>query len=272
MKLKKIYSYTNNRQIWRLIPVDSDWLIIEDRDTKTKEVFFNCLKIESGKVIFKNFQFEDKFWVGIEAVHNDIIYFHKFLKPDMPIHKGIIAFDINLKKIIWRTEDYNFLFINDDKIFVYKNKFEGKDFFTLNYQTGIKLEDFAEDHEKINKLKEENESLNKFEGYIFSNQFDPSKNKQLTDIVNELKVDKVIAGKIDFIEFDDTFLINFHEVLSDGNLRNIFRVVEVDSKKVILEEILDKDTKLFVPESFFIKNNLLFLIKEKVRLIVYTIG
>jgi Domain of unknown function (DUF4905) len=271
MKLKKEYTYTSSKQIWRLIPTDTGKLIIEDRDLKNKEVFFSCLKIESGKTIFKNLQLEDKFWTGIETVYNDIIYFHKFQKPDMPIHKGIVAFDINLKKVLWRTDDYNYLFVTDSRIFVYKNKFEGKDFFTLDYKTGAELENLGDDYEKINRLKEETESSNEFEQYILPEQFNSSANDRISNVINELKIDKVITGKINFIKLDGILLTSCHEVLPSGSLRNIFRVIEVDSKKVILEEILDKDTKLFIPESFFIVDKLLFLLKEKAKFTVYTI-
>ncbi len=129
VKIKKKYSFTNNRQIWRLIPTDTNKIIIEDRDNNSREVFFNCLDIITGEIIFRNFQLEDKFWIGIETIYNDIIFFHKFLKPGLPIHTGIIAFHIHSKKILWETEDYNFHFIKDDKIYVFKSKFEGREYF-----------------------------------------------------------------------------------------------------------------------------------------------
>ena len=45
MKIKKKYSFKNKRQIWRLLPTTTDKLVIEDRDTQNKEVFFNCIDI-----------------------------------------------------------------------------------------------------------------------------------------------------------------------------------------------------------------------------------
>ncbi len=92
--IKKNYSFSNKREIWRLIPSQSGYLVIEERNMKSKEVFFNCLKLDDGKIYFKNFQLDEKFWIGIEAVSKNIIFFHKFRKPDMPGHKGIYAFDI----------------------------------------------------------------------------------------------------------------------------------------------------------------------------------
>ena len=269
-KIKKEFGFTSDRQIWRLIPTDTDKLIIEDRDISTKEVFFNCLDINSGKLIFKNLQLEDKFWIGIETVHNDVIYFHKFSKPDMPIHSGIIAYDINSKIVIWKTDEYNYLFIKEDIVYAFKNKFEGREFLTLDYKTGDILETYGNNSKKVNILREEKLSKNNFEGYLFPQAVDLSNSYSFIDIINELRVEKVITGKIDFIEHKNFLFINFHEVLSNGKLRNIFRVIEISSKKIILEEILDKGTKLFIPESFFVRNNLVFIIKEKVKLIIYS--
>jgi len=86
MNLKKKYIHNNNRQIFRLIPTDTDKIIIEERDTNEKQAYFNCLHIESGKKILKNLQLDEKFWVGIEAVYNDVIFFHKFQKIGGSLH------------------------------------------------------------------------------------------------------------------------------------------------------------------------------------------
>ena len=99
MKLKKNYKFDNKRQIWRIIPTNSGKLVIEEREPEKKQVYFHCLTLDSGKKILSNFQLEDNFWVGIETVQDDIIFFHKFAKPDMPKHRGIFAFDLFKKRI-----------------------------------------------------------------------------------------------------------------------------------------------------------------------------
>ncbi len=153
MKIKKKYSYTNNRQIWRLLPTSTGKLIIEDRDTQNKEVFFNCLEINSGKKIFANLQLEEKFWIGIETIFEDIIIFHKFAKPDMPGHSSIIAFDINSQKVIWQNEDLTFLFVHDQNIFVYKQRFEDRLYFSLNISSGEIIEEIGNDASDIKCFK-----------------------------------------------------------------------------------------------------------------------
>ncbi|MGA9293274.1 MAG: DUF4905 domain-containing protein [Ignavibacteriaceae bacterium] len=270
VKIKKNYSFSNNRQIWRIIPTDSDKMIIEDRDRDKKEVFFNCLNINTGKIYFNSLQLQDKFWTGIEAVYKDIIFFHNFLKPGLPIHNGIIAFDIKSKEIIWKRENYNFLFVKEDKVYVYKNKFDGKEISSLDYKTGNNLKDLGSDVKSINILREEELNRNNIDGYLFPETIGLSSDYSFIDIISEVKKEKTITGEINYIELNNLLFINFHEILPNGNFRNIFRVIVIDSKKVILEEILDRETKLFIPESFFVIKNLVFLIKEKIKLVVYS--
>ena len=76
-KISKTYSFTNKKQIWRLLLTKSDKLIIETRDTENKEVFFTCLDAFTGEPVFKNLQMDEKFWIGIETTYKDIIFFHK---------------------------------------------------------------------------------------------------------------------------------------------------------------------------------------------------
>ena len=131
MKIKKKFTHDNKRPIWRILPTETGKLIIEERGKDNKQVYFNCINIENGKKVFKNFQLEEKFWIGIEAVYNDVIYFHKFIKPDMPQHIGIIAVDLDNKKTLWEDLNNSFLFILNEKVYCYRQMFEGRKYFSL---------------------------------------------------------------------------------------------------------------------------------------------
>lgn len=271
MAIEQIYSFSNNRQIWRLLPTNTGKLIIEERDTEKREVFFNCLEISSGKRIFSDFQLDEKFWVGIETVNNDIIYFHKFIKPDMPGHQGIIAFDINSEKILWENPEYSFLFIDGNEICCYKSLFEGRSFFILDCNTGELIKTLGNEVSEINNLREQALNKQSFEEYIFPQTF-YSENilpEKVSKIFNEIKSEKVIAGNIEYALFKDFLFFNYHEVLNNGSLRNILKGINLTENKFVMEEILIDETRAFVPDSFFFRENLMFLLKEKIWLVVY---
>ena len=153
-KLSELYSIENGRVVWRILISENNSLIVEERHSVTREVFYSFYEFSTGREIQKNFQIEgEKFWTGIEEVDNDVIFFHKFVKPDMPIHKGITAYNFKKKEIIWSDTEANFLFKSRDEIFCFKQKFESKHFYSLSASTGKFIEDYGEDVNKINVLR-----------------------------------------------------------------------------------------------------------------------
>ena len=269
MKIKKIYEFTHKRQLWRILPTDTGKLIIEERDTQLKEAYFSCLEIDKGKKIFENIQLEEKFWIGIESVYRDIIFFHKYLKPDMPAHRGIIAFDINSVSLLWGNMDYNFLFAADNMIYCYKTFFEGKRFFTLNFSTGEIIDELKDEILEINKIKEKFSKENEENDYIFPRPFDKNEASDSV-LLKVLNRENLIAGKILSACYGDLIFLHALEN-TKGGVRNIFKALEISTGKTILTEIINKKIDKFLPEAFFIKGSLLFLLKEKDTLVVYSI-
>ncbi|MEO8231541.1 MAG: DUF4905 domain-containing protein [Ignavibacteriota bacterium] len=273
MKLKNLYKHDNKKQIWRILPTANKKLVIEERDASTKEVFFNCLEIESGKKNFKDFQLDEKSWIGIESIYNDIIFFHAYGKPDMPAHKSIIAFDIKSQTILWLNDSYVFAFVFDGKVYCYQQRFESRVFFALDYLTGNVIEDMGNDALTINNLKEKSEEEFYEQNYFFPEYFNrnsPVENEGQNYLSNVL-TKNVIKGEISYLKFKDLLLFSYHEVSKSNTINNIFVVVDLSKNKIILKEILDKSLSSLMPESFFVKNEFLFLIVDKTKLLVYKI-
>ena len=273
MKLKKLYQHDNKKQIWRILPTTINKVVIEEREINTKEVFFCCLDIESGKKIFNEFQLEEKNWIGIESIYNDIIFFHAYGKPNMPAHKSIIAFDIPTQTILWQNDNYIYSFIDNDKVYCYQQRFEGRIFFALDCLTGNVLEDFGNDASAINKLKEESDAKLWEQNYLFPEYFNRnySAEKDYEKYLQQVLTEKVIKGEINYLNYKDTVLFNFHEVTKTNTLSNEFSAIDLKKNKILLKETLDKNLINLMPESFFVKDNFLFLIVDKTKLFVYQI-
>lgn len=273
MKLKKLYTHNNEKQIWRILPTSNRKVVIEERDVNTKEVFFSAIEIDTGKKIFNEYQFDDKNWMGIEAINNDLIFFHSYGNPEMPTHKNIIAFDLLTQSILWQNDKYVFSFLYDDKIYCYQQRFESRKFYTLNCFTGEVIEELNDDVSALNALKEK--SLEDFEkqNYLFPEYFNrneiPLQNYQ--KYLVQILENNVIKGDISYLIFNNLLIFNYHQVNDEGTLDNIIVAVDLDQNRILLKDILDKNLVNLMPESFFIKDNFLFLIVDKTKLLVYLI-
>ena len=269
MKLHRNYTFSNNRQIWRIVPGGEGKLVIEERDPVTREVFFSCIEMNTGKVLLDSLQFDEKFWIGIEDVYKDVILFHKYHKPDMPWHSGIIAYDINKKVQLWNSEEFIFSLVYDNILYCYKNKFEGRSYCKLNYKTGELIADIGENSNVIAGLKELRDS-EIYNGYKFPEVLNHS-NGEIAEIIDKMRSDEVITGKIDYLKINDLLLTSYHRVINEGKLQNCFKALDIRLKKVIFMEILNKEITNFIPDSFFLINDLIFLLKEKEKLFVFLI-
>ncbi|MGE5498526.1 MAG: DUF4905 domain-containing protein [Syntrophothermus sp.] len=273
MKLKHKYTFTNDRQLWRILISDSGKLIVEDRDVEKKLAYFSGLDSESGRKIFRNFQMEEKFWVGIETIYKDIIYFHKYAKPDMPQHKEIIAWDISSQKILWHNDEYAFLFAHNDKVYGFKPKFEGRSYYSFDYLTGEELEDLGTDSDRINSIRYSINEDEKYRTYRFPEQYrnETVKDIDTKEIINEFVDVSAVKGNVEYVRFGDVLLFNYYSLNQAGKLTNKFMAADMKSKKSLLGLELNSSANAFVPDSFFMRDNLLFLLKEKRELMVYSV-
>lgn len=252
MEIKKLYKYDRGRQIFRLLPTDSDKLIIEERDRDKKEVYFSCLDILTGEKIFTDLQFEEKYWIGIEKIYKDVILFHRYEKPDLPNHKGIIAFDIKSQTILWENQN-KFLQVAADKVLFLSNEFGISKLFSVNYLSGEAEPDTSE----IQYIQPQKED---YSSYFYSHKISVEELYNLIPAGFKKRIDEyLIKDYVNFVSRNKTSLFSFHYINNKGNLDNIFFAVD-DNGTILLQETLNTGLEKIEPESFFIKNDLLFLL------------
>lgn len=270
MKIKKKYSFKDGHQIWRLLVTDTEKLLIESRNTDQKEAFFTCLDLFSGEAIFTDHQFSEKYWLGIETINKDKIFIHTFAKPDMPGHRGLTVFDLNSQKVVWENKEYAFLFIFEEKVYTYQERFEGRRFFTLDINTGEFIEDIGENSDEINLLREKVESEKDYSNYLFPEPFlNVNLDSNVSEIINNTTGKLELVGYVEYTIFDKLLLLSYHIRSSDKNISNTFVAFNIDKKKKIFSKVLNKKVNAFAPDSFFVYRDLLLIVKEKTEVEVY---
>ncbi len=274
MNFKEHFKFSDGNQIWRLLISDRDKLVIETRDTDKKEVFFNCVSLRDAKEVFSKFQFEEKYWIGIEKIHDNIIFFHRFAKPDLPGHREIIAFDIDTQKILWQTMEFTFLFIYNNKLYASKELFEGNKFFILDYKSGEVISELETDSNEITRLKNIAEEETDYGNYIFTENFDSEKSfvdENIKSIIKSNLGNAEYSGNIEFAVVKDLLLFNYHEKTNDDTLTNKFFAVDLDTGEEKFSDILNTNTNAYAPDSFFCYKDYVIILKEKKEVMVFKI-
>ncbi len=268
MQITKKYNFDDGRNVWRILVTESDKIVLETRETDSKEVFYNCLDFHTGEIIFKEMQLDEKYWIGIETIKGDIIFFHKFASPDMPGHKQLIAYSINEQKTLWSSDEYVFLFYYKNKIYGYLDIFEGRKFYTVDPQTGELLEDLGTDAQTINALRELAREEEDYSDYRFTYKLYES--PEAENIVFQRVQPSEVSGEPEFIDYRGHLFFNYHRKLSDGKkLRNEFKIVDKATNENVFELTLNKEANHFAPDSFFIYKDKLITVIEKTELAVF---
>jgi hypothetical protein len=277
-KIKPYLTFSQKGNIWRMHFSPGDILICETRDLNAKETYFFSINYKTKQVFLSNFQLEEKWWISIESVSDDLVYFNSFKTPELPEHLGITAVDVKTGKTTWINKELTFLFADSSEVYAYKEVFEREIFYKLDSHTGNILETYEDEKitDSLLELKQFNEEK-MFTGFIYpeiyieGNDINPLTEKYLMERFKDVK----FMGEIEFIDYNGLIIYNFHADsginLNDitlPNLSNRLEIFDMRLGKMIHEEILNTDVVNYVPDSFFIRDGFLFYIKEKKELVL----
>ena len=281
-KLKPGLVYSQKGNIWR-IHFHGDVLACETRDLTSKQVYFFSLNFKTNELYLKEYQVEEKWWVEIESLNNSIIFLNYFKTPELPEHLGITAVDLKTGENKWTNTDLTYWFSTNTDVYAVKELFEKKLYFRLDVKTGELSEEFKDEgiEQYLAELQNVQESkrysnLINAEIYDKNNSSIPAHIKRYLD---ERFYDIRILGSIEFIEFNNYLVYNYHKDegvnLKDLNLRNLTNILEVydtQNKSIVYSDTLNKQAFNYVPDSFFINEGYLFFIKEKRELAVINLN
>lgn len=269
--MKKHFEFTSDKQIFRILVTETDKLVIETRDTTTKEVSFHCYDLQTGGCVFSNHQLEEKTWLGIEAIYKDIIYFHKFPKPDMPGHKEIIAFDIASQKVLWHNNENAFLFVYQDKVYSFTQGFEDRYFLTLDYLSGETIENLGSNYSLVNSLRAESDNAKDWSVYVYPELNISTADENTKQAILDYTQSFTVKGEIEWASVKDLLLFSFHTKEKNEKLTNRFVALNKVSAKTVLSETLNENVTALLTDSFFAYKNYVFLLKEKNEVGIYMI-
>jgi len=256
--------------LWRLKVSDKGFIVGEDRNVEQKTVSYFCLKEKNGEVLWKNLTFEEKFWIGINAVYGERVYFHEFKSPSMPEEKKIIAVDLSSGNTAWKNDELKFLFAYNDCVYASKESFTSRLFFELDCENGNILRELGDDIGYINTLQETSEHSQPYNHLqlptaILKDDF--LRNEEYVSLLKTFRRHK-ITGDVELYENENFLAFTLYENANDNpfefNLNQYLIIAEKGkSLKQVFSETITTNASMTLLDTFFFKENILYFIKEK---------
>ena len=263
-----------NSIIWKLLISPSGILVGEERDVETKTAALFAIDVATGKTLWRNVKLDEQWWFNSELATPERIYIHRFGKPDMPEPKGIIVLDIRTGAIVWEQPDVAMLFEVGEKMYVQREGFGRKEFFSVDSKTGEILEAFGSDRTEILQLRELANPNESDSHYSLAITPDDELFGAIGAILKESLDVADLRGSIDYLEFGDIIAFSYHERITGdaraalgGLLRNELRILDRNAGDIIYSDTVAAETPYPVPESFFITSDTLIYVKEKREII-----
>lgn len=156
--------------------------------------------------------------------------------------------------------------------------FESKIYYKLDPHNGSIIKEFKEEPDILTVLQLKSDSERIFYSDFMYAEIhegdqstqEPAVNSYLNDRIKGLN----ISGSLEMIKYHDYLIYNYHQDngidIKNINLRtlsNILEIYDMTKNKIVFQDILNNTTSNYVPDSFFIKDNVLFYIKEKKNLV-----
>ena len=266
-KVRPAWTYRVQGIIWRLVFADPELIVGETRDLDKKLASFFCLNHRDGSTLWEGVTFEEKWWIGTEAIHRDRVLLHGFATPDMPVHKGVTAVDVFTGKVVWSNQDVAFYDAVNDSVIVSKGALDGRSLLELDGRTGRLLSTWGEDMDIPDKpTPQAGTGVLMFpapltmiseHGAILA-----GKNIPQDDIV----------GDVEAIENGDLLLVGFHqrshaETGSETSITDSLRIIDLNKNEIVYSEMLNTGASRIVPDMFFTREDMLYYVKERTTLV-----
>lgn len=266
------WTYTVENIIWRVYPTRVGKVVGEERDPAGKRARFFCVDQGTGSVLWQKAILGDQWWVGVEAVHENILLLHGFATPVMPGHKGIIAVDLEVGAKVWENANVAFISAEGHSLFAWEHSTGERRMVELNCKTGERINSWGEreSEQKRVELRHRGKADLALE---FPQPFADlaSVPPRLAEVVERHTRGKLLIGPLEVLEHRSGFVIfSFHtgrETLTDQHrapaLSMMVTVVNMLSGKVLMQDVAYANISAPVPDPFFVQHDFLYYVKER---------
>ena len=263
--LSPTWRYAPAGVVWRLVPTASGKLIGEARDVQKKSASFFCVNVRTGEVLWEGARFGEPWWLGIEAVHNDILLLHKFATPDLPEHRAVIAVDVLTGKELWRNEEVTFERLGSTSLHVVRAQAFSAQHVRLDYRTGTPVESAEVDVDEVmwDDLLHDTE--------LPTPLYNLTTDEPAAVLFGRHCSTEEVVLPLEVVEREDCIVYGYYERLSAPTdervcMKNVLLVVASRSGEEVFRDVINARCWAAAPEAFFVCHDMLLYVRERTTL------
>ncbi len=274
---KPAWVYKTNGQLWRILFSHGDLIAGEHRDNDAKRVTFFCVDVKNGEEKWNMSREDEGWWTSTEGVYGKYLYLHSFAKPDLPHPKHVTAVDMETGNILWDHPGYTFLYGNEESVVVEQREIEQTRCHRLDPESG-EIVDTIEDQTTINREHEDARSNDPHLKLMFPDIYNPDYNDHsvFITLVNTIQRTERLIDPVEVLQYETNILICYHKVKggqANGNtlLTHELVIFDKNTQKELYRDTLFDNASAPVPDGFFVREGVLYYIRNKSELVAVTL-
>ena len=247
------------------------YFVGEDRNVRTKSVSFFSVGQDSGQEVWHHHPSAQSWWIGLEAVHRDVVLLHEYASPDLPDHKKIHALDLQTGRPLWSNIEMRFVLACDQSVIGGSDTFDRRLYYELDLHSGNVQGEVSLDRvsELRNSARIRNNEIAEFPAQISL----PDVTEAGISIGHFFQSTRGGWNEIrqtEYMERENILIIGYYEDKSsnrDGSLlEHHLALVDRGRNEVVFVDRLETNVAQAVPDSFFSIGSMLYYVKDKKQL------
>ncbi|HET8827966.1 MAG TPA: DUF4905 domain-containing protein [Pelobium sp.] len=243
--LKLAYSTKCEGIIWKIILDENNEIIVWECRTKNKKVAFYAYDFKNQHSLLNNFKFQDDWELSIHTVKDGVLYLNGHESDFSPVQKGIVAFDLIDKKILWQNFSISAQLFSNDGIIVFDSRILPRKYRMISAKNGQDMMDID-----LQSLAQ---------AIPLSNKIILPKMMEAEDIINTTHQ----------LIYDGLKITSYY--LQNGNAIDQYIKAEKDDE-ILIDEILNDQIQKISFDTFFVWQNKLVYIKNKTEIVSYFVS
>ncbi len=265
-RIHPAWEYRAKGWLWHIRPTNAGTIVGEERDPDRKEVTFFCINSDTGQVLWQNASFGDRWWMGVEAVHRDMLFLHGFVTPEMPQHRGITAVDLFTGKKLWERPDLRFAGASEDRLLAAEGPPAGERLYTISRATGET--EAPIDMEEAGGFADESALLEEIPAFSVPLETAAADDPAVEPLVRNRLQETHVAGPVGVLAAGRLLMLSYHEHVNFPDQQrplynNVLLIIDRTAGKDLFFMVLDSGLSALVPESFFVQRHTLYCIRDR---------
>jgi hypothetical protein len=245
-------------------------MAVELRDSEMLQVSFSVLESDKGTFVLRQLSGPENWWVGLEAVHQDVLLLHGYGNRQTGEKQGIWAYDAKKGDLLWYQENWRF-------------QGEGEEFLVAKdpdhsswpgligvcYRTGTLLHAQLEEQEARTAVEAASQRLANY--YQTPVQYLPETPsfELLRDFLSRTDLEEPVRA-IDYLEAGNMIFVGYYHLAPSGKMAQKLAIFNLQGT-LLRQESLAEEVAGIGAEPFFVFRKKLFFLQYGKSLLSFVI-